>query len=485
MKNLYLHGMPVPPGFVITTETFRRNATINTIPELRTEIHGMIRKHIEELENISGRKFGEPEKPLLVSVRSGTAISMPGAMDTLLNVGLNDEIAEALAKDESIAWAAWDSYRRLLQSWGMAKGIDRDVFDDEINAFKQMNNVKVKADFSIAQMREVALSYSRILADNGVVFEQDPFKQLIECVNMVIDSWNSERALAYRSHLGISENWGTAVIVQQMIFGNRSETSGSGVVFTQNPHRERPGVHLYGDFTMRSQGEDIVGGLVKPLPIGETQRRAAGLEGPSMQTLLPEIYKKIYSIAVELTENLGYSPQEMEFTFESDKPEDFHILQIRDQDLKTEEEKIAFVQSPEKMKQLGHGMGIGGGAMNGLAAFNADQISALRKKHPDSHVILVRPDTVPQDIGMIFDCDGLLTARGGATSHAAVTAVRLGKVCVVSCEGLEVDVNDEFGQLNGHPLKMGDKIAIDGNLGLVYLGHYRTEKLKIGKGYKY
>ena len=473
LKNLYLHGMPVPPGFVITTETFRRNETINTIPELRTEIHGMIRKHIEELENISGRKFGEADKPLLVSVRSGTAISMPGAMDTLLNVGMNDEIAEALAQDESIAWAAWDSYRRLLQSWGMAKGIERDVFDDEINAYKQLKNVKVKADFSIEQMREVAFSYKRILDDHGVAFEQDSFKQLIECVNMVIDSWNSERALAYRRHLGISENWGTAVIVQQMIFGNRSDTSGTGVVFTQNPHRERPGVHLYGDFTMRSQGEDIVGGLVKPLPIGETQRKAAGLEGPSMQTLLPDIYKKIYSIAVELTENLGYSPQEIEFTFESDKPEDFRILQIRDQDLKTEEEKAAFV------------LPIGGGAMNGLAAFNAEQIKTLREQHPDSYVILVRPDTVPDDIGMIFDCDGLLTARGGATSHAAVTAVRLGKVCVVSCDGLEVDVDDEFGQLNGQPLSMGSEIAIDGDLGMVYLGHYQTEKMKVGKGYNY
>lgn len=485
LKKLYLHGMPVPPGFVITTEAFRRNETINTIPELRTEIHGMIRKHIEELENISGCKFGEAANPLLVSVRSGTAISMPGAMDTLLNVGLNDKITEVLAQDESVAWAAWDSYRRLLQSWGMAKGIHRDVFDDEINAFKQKNNVKVKADFSNEQMKEVALSYGCILADHGVEFEQDSFKQLIECVNMVIDSWNSERALAYRRHLGISENWGTAVIVQQMIFGNRSETSGTGVVFTQNPHRERPGVHLYGDFTMRSQGEDIVGGLVKPLPIGETQRKAAGLEGPSMQTLLPDIYRKIYSIAVELTENLGYSPQEIEFTFESDSPEDVHILQIRDQDLKTEEEKAAFVLSPDEMEQLGHGLGIGGGAMNGLAAFNAEQIKALREQHPDSNIILVRPDTVPDDIGMIFDCDGLLTARGGATSHAAVTAVRLGKVCVVSCDGLAVDIDDEFGQLNGHPLHMGDKIAIDGNLGIVYLGHYQTEKMKMGNGYNY
>ena len=483
LKNLYLNGLPVPPGFVITTETFRRNDTINTIPELRSEIHGMIRKFITGLEDITKKKFGDPVNPLLLSVRSGTAISMPGAMDTLLNVGLNDEIAEISAQDPEKGWTVWDSYRRLLQSWGMAKGIERDVFDDEINAYKQRTGVAMKADFTTAQMREIALAYKRILVEHQVAFEQDSFKQLIECVNMVIDSWNSERALAYRRHLGISENWGTAVIVQQMIFGNRSATSGTGVVFTQNPNRERPGVHLYGDFTLRSQGEDIVGGLVKPLPIGETQRKSAGLEGPSMQILLPDMYKKIYSTAVKLTEDLGYSPQEIEFTFESDNPDDFHILQTRDQDLKTVDSgklkvdsSFVFDEPAQRLQcSVGRGMGIGGGAMNGLAAFNAQQIAALREGHPGENIILVRPDTVPDDIGMIFDCDGLLTARGGATSHAAVTAVRLGKVCVVSCDGLDVDVNDEFGAINSHPLKMGDKIAIDGTQGLVYLGHHPVE----------
>ena len=485
LKTLYLKGMPVPPGFVITTEAFRRNETINAIPELQTEIHGMIKKYIAELEQISGRKFNNPEAPLLVSVRSGTAISMPGAMDTFLNVGLNDALVEKIAENPEKAWAIWDSYRRFLQSWGMAKGIHRDYFDEEINRFKSKYNVKQKVDFEVAQMREMAYSYKEILKEHNVELEQDPFKQIIECVNMVFDSWNSERALAYRRHLGISENWGTAVIVQQMIYGNISEVSGTGVVFTQNPHRERPGVHLYGDFTMRSQGEDIVGGLVKPLPIGETQRIAANLEGPSMQTALPEIYKKIYSIATTLTEELGYAPQEMEFTFESDKPEDFHILQIRDQDLKLEDTVNAFVQSPTEMNQIGRGMGIGGGAMNGLVAFNEMDIKMLRKDYPDNNVILVRPDTVPDDIGLIFDCDGLLTARGGATSHAAVTAVRLGKVCVVSC--VELMVNDEkhCAELNGHKLIAGDKIAIDGNLGLVYLGHYPTEKMTMGKGYNY
>lgn len=485
LKTLYLKGMPVPPGFVITTEAFRRNDTINTIPELQIEIHAMIKKYIAELEGITGRGFNNPAAPLLVSVRSGTAISMPGAMDTFLNVGLNDELVEKIAEDPDKAWAIWDSYRRFLQSWGMAKGIHRDFFDEEINRFKSKYNVKQKIDFKAAQMREMAYSYKDILIEHGVELEQDPFKQIIGCVNMVFDSWSSERALAYRRHLGISENWGTAVIVQQMIYGNISEVSGTGVVFTQNPHRERPGVHLYGDFTMRSQGEDIVGGLVKPLPIGETQRKAANLEGPSMQTALPEIYKKIYSVAVTLTEELGYAPQEMEFTFESDKPEDFHILQIRDQDLKLEDTVNAFVQAPSEMNQIGRGMGIGGGAMNGLAAFNEDDIKTLRERHKEENIILVRPDTVPDDIGLIFDCDGLLTARGGATSHAAVTAVRLGKVCVVSC--IELMVNDErhCAELNGITIHAGDKLAIDGNLGLVYLGNYPTEKVKVGSGYNY
>ncbi len=477
LKRLYLAGMPVPPGFVITTETFRRNDSINTIPELQSEIHGMIRKFTESLEKMTGLEFGSVGKPLLFSVRSGTAISMPGAMDTFLNVGLNDEIVESLIKDTPKAWSVCDSYRRLLQSWGMAKGISRDVFDEAIGAFKQKNNVKQKGELSVEAMREITNAYKDILTANNVTFEQDVFKQLIDCINMVFDSWNSDRALAYRRHLAVSENWGTAVIVQQMVYGNLSDKSGTGVVFTQNPHRERPGVHLYGDFTMRSQGEDIVGGLVKPLPISETQRKAANLEGPSMQTFLPEIYKKIYNIAVELTENLGYSPQEMEFTFESDKPEDFRILQIRDQDLKVEETTDVFSLSPDEMHPIGRGMGIGGGAMNGLAAFNEDDIKLLRKSNNSTNIILIRPDTVPDDIGMVFDSDGLLTARGGATSHAAVTAVRLGKVCVVSCSNLEVNDTLHCCTLNGQTFNAGDQIAIDGNLGLVYKGHYPTEQM--------
>lgn len=485
LKNLYLAGLPVPPGFVITTEVFRRNNSINAIKELKKEIHDMVRKYISQIENVSGLKFGDSEKPLLFSVRSGTTVSMPGAMDTFLNVGLNDKLVEEIAKNPKYSWSIWDSYRRFLQSWGMGHGIERDVFDLVMNEFKQKHNVKQKVEFEISEMREIAMAYRKVLKENKVDFQQDLFEQLIQCVNMVFDSWSSERAYVYRRHLQISDNWGTAVIVQQMIFGNLSNTSGTGVVFTQNPQRERPGVHLYGDFTMRSQGEDIVGGLVKPFPVGETQRKQANIETPSMQTTYPAIYRKIYSIATELTENLGYSPQEIEFTFESDKPEDLHILQIRDQDLRLEDETNTFVFTPSRMLQIGQGIGIGGGALNGLVAFDDEDLQRLKTEHPKADLILIRPDTVPDDIGMIFECNGLLTARGGATSHAAVTAVRLGKICVVNCAGLNVNEENKTCELNGHTLKSGDKIAIDGDLGNVYEGNYPIDKTVVNKGYNY
>ncbi len=476
LKNLYLAGFPIPPGFVITTEVFRRQGSIMSLEALRNELHELIRKNLQNLEKASGRRYGDARNPLLLSVRSGTAISMPGAMDTLLNVGLNDKLVEAISRQARYSWSIWDSYRRLLQSWGMGHGIKRDVFDEVMENFKQKLQVKQKHEFEPDNMRAIALAYKQVLADYNVHFEENLFEQLIHTIHMVIESWSSERAYVYRRHLEISDNWGTAVIVQQMIFGNLNNHSGTGVVFTQNPHRERPGVHLYGDFTMRSQGEDIVAGLVKPLPIGETQRKQTGIQAPSLQSTYPAIYKRIHDIATELTENHGYSPQEIEFTFESDKPEDFYILQTRDQDLRVDQFTDMFIPAPEDMELLGRGIGIGGGAMNGIAAFDEKDIDQLRKEMPDSTIILIRPDTVPDDIGMVFSCDGLLTARGGATSHAAVTAVRLGKTCVVNCSGLVVDEDNKRCTLNGHNIVSGEAIAIDGKLGNIYKGHYAIEQ---------
>ncbi|MCE1202637.1 MAG: hypothetical protein LWX09_11130 [Bacteroidia bacterium] len=475
LKKLLIRKFPVPHGFVITSEVFRRNSTINALPALQKEFHELILKHLRRLERLTGCHYGEADQPLLLSVRSGTAISMPGAMDTLLNVGLNDELAARIAHNPRYSWTIWDSYRRLLQSWGMAHGIERDTFDSVMIAFKRRDQVKQKVQFSADQMKQIAMAYKQVLADHNVRFEEDPVRQLLRTINMVFESWSSERAFVYRRHLQISDNWGTAVIVQKMVMGNIDDQSGTGVLFTQSPKRGRPGVHLFGDFTLRSQGEDIVAGLVKPLPVSETQRIQAGLEGHSLQSLFPGIYKRLYDIATDLTENHGYSPQEIEFTFETGRPEDLYILQTRDQDLNISQEIPVFTAAPEDLRLLGRGMGIGGGAMNGLAAFDEADMDQLRKQFPGSTIILIRPDTVPDDIGMVFGCDGLITARGGATSHAAVTAVRLGKTCVVNCIDLKVDEARRQCWFNGVKVSSGDMIAIDGNLGNIYAGHYPVE----------
>jgi pyruvate, orthophosphate dikinase len=479
LKKLYLADYPVPPGFILTTEVFRRRNAIQHHSEIRHEIDNLIMRSLRKLERISGSQFGNPKNPLLLSVRSGTAISMPGAMDTFLNVGMNDQLVEGLSKQANFPWTSWDCYRRFLQSWGMAHGIHRDVFDGIILDYKKRYNVDLKMYFKPEHMQQIAKTYKQALHDHNVPFEQDLKKQLNYTINCVFDSWDSERAKVYREHMQIADEWGTAVIVQKMILGNLHETSGTGVVFTQNPLRERPGVHLYGDFTLCSQGEDIVGGLVTPMPIGETQRKQLGLEGKSLQTALPEIYKRIHLIATEMTENLGYSPQEIEFTFESEKAEDLFILQTRDQDLHQPTRINVFTSSPDQMKLLGRGIGIGGGAINGIVAIDMEDLLNLGKSNPGERLILLRPDTVPDDIGIIFECDGLLTAKGGATSHAAVTAVRLGKICVVNCTDLIVnDVKKEC-TINGTVLKPGDKIAIDGHLGNVFSGHYPVESTEI------
>ncbi|NOU48628.1 MAG: hypothetical protein HOO86_16425 [Bacteroidales bacterium] len=485
LKNLYLADFPIPPGFVITSEVFRRNNTIMSLKELRKELHDMIRKNLQQLERLSGRKFGNPEKPLLLSVRSGTAISMPGAMDTILNVGLNDGIVEEISKNSKFSWSIWDSYRRFIQSWGMAHGIERDIFDSVMFEFKRKYHVQQKMEFDPSDMRFIAFAYKDVLKTYNVHFEDNLFDQLITTINMVFESWSSERAYVYRRHLQISDNWGTAVIVQQMIFGNLTSSSGTGVVFTQNPQRERPGVHLYGDFTTRSQGEDIVAGLVKPSPVSETQRKQDNISAPSLQTTHPAIYRRIYELATKLTEDQGYSPQEIEFTFESDKAEDLYILQTRDQDLKADLETDTFILTPEEMVVAGRGIGIGGGSLNGITAFDEEDILRLKKENPEAHMILIRPDTVPDDIGMIFICDGLITARGGATSHAAVTAARLGKTCVVNCSGLMVDEINRTCILENKLIKSGDLISIDGNLGNIYLGNHPIEKNSLNSEYKY
>lgn len=478
LKKLLLLGFPIPPGFVFTTEVFRRKEAILHNPYMEKEFDLMIRRHIASLEKITGQQFGNPNNPLLLSVRSGTAISMPGAMNTYLNVGLNDQIVEALSKQYNFGWTSWDCYRRFLQSWGMAFGIDRDEFDQIMIDFKTTYGVNQKIDFTPEQMREMAFAYKDILLKYNIHFKEEPYDQLKQVIFNVFESWYSERAEVYRDYLQIADQWGTAVIVQKMVLGNLHRTSGTGVLFTHAPDVEKPGIHLYGDFTLCSQGEDIVAGLVNPMPVTERQRKKMFAEKTSsLQMAFPGIYKRLLQIADSLTEEHGFSHQEIEFTFESENPNDLYILQTRDQDIRKPDLSYVFDVKSSELKLLGRGIGLGKGVLNGILAFDMED---LRKyKDLQDNKILVRPDTVPDDIGMIFECNGLITARGGATSHAAVTAVRLEKTCVVNCTHLVVNEKDKSCTINGHTLRSGDKIAIDGNLGNIYLGNYKVKLAEI------
>jgi pyruvate,orthophosphate dikinase len=322
-------------------------------------------------------------------------------------------------------------------------------------------------------MKGIAYSYKRVLEHNGIYIEKDPFRQLRQAIHSVIGSWSSNRAIYYREHLQIADEWGTAVIVQKMALGNLSACSGTGVVFTNSPLNDKSGINLYGDFTLCSQGEDIVSGLVHTLPITESQRKEYYSDcSMSLQSAFPGIYNALLDLSIQLIETHGFMHQEIEFTFESDNPDDLYILQTRNQKLKKQKTFSTFVPSPDEMNLVGRGIGVGGGALAGILTFDMDDLKESIKINPDEKRILVRPDTVPDDIPLIFSCDGLITGKGGATSHAAVTAASLGKVCVVNCKGLLVNEAEKKCTINGVSFSSGDRISIDGNIGNVYGGVY-------------
>ncbi len=460
LKELYSSGIPVPPGFVLTTELFRHMKALSH-PGIDREISLMLEGYVRKIEELSGKKFGDKDNPLLFSVRSGTAISMPGAMITFLNVGLNDEITEAFSKRPGFEWSAWDSYRRLLQSWGMANGVDRDCFDRIIEGYKERYGVKLKMNFTPEQMREISFAYKNALIERGIRFEEDPFRQLREAAIMVANSWDSERAMVYRQNFEIADEWGTAVIVQKMVFGNKDIDSGTGVLFTHAPREGKK--ELYGDFIQMSQGEDVVSGLVHTHPISEQQRIEEGGEA-SLEHFAPEIYARLLQIS-EAVLDVSHSPQEIEFTFESKSSEDLYILQSRD--LVIPKKMKAFLFAEGNMELIGSGIGIGE-ALNGIVVFDMEDIERFQGEN----LVLVRPDTVPDDIALIMRCQGLLTSRGGATSHAAVTAARLGKVCVVNCRDMRVYEKEKRCIIGSTELRTGDKVALDGLHGKVYRGHY-------------
>jgi pyruvate,orthophosphate dikinase len=473
LKKLFSYKFPVPPGFVLTTEWFRDRTAIKQFPEMYKAILGLIKDKVTELEKITKKKYGDPQNPLLLAVRSGTVISMPGAMDSILNIGMNDQIAESLSKLSGYGWAAWDSYRRLLQNWGMAHGIMRDEFDKIMVNFKELYKVKEKKTFSDKEMRTIAFSYKNLLDKHRVRFEECPFEQLIQAIIFVFQSWYNKRAQIYRKNLQIAEEWGTAVIVQEMVFGNINSESGTGVIFTKIPFEKSSEIVLYGDFSRRSQGEDIVSGLVHALPVSEFQnRKSPRLKGNSLEEQFPEIYQELLRLAKELVYKRGYEHQEIEFTFKSKSKKDLYILQTRNYNLQNKKTIPVFTDPAIHIHLVGTGIGIGRGAMNGIVAFNMKDLEMLAKKYPQKNKILIRPDTVPDDIAMIFECDGLLTARGGVTSHAAVTAAQLGKTCIVNCRQLIVMEKEKRCIINKTEFRTGDGIAIDAHLGNIYKGNY-------------
>ncbi|MGD9227307.1 MAG: PEP/pyruvate-binding domain-containing protein [Desulfobacterales bacterium] len=471
-------GYPVPPGFIITTEVFRCREIIENYLPAEQNFKDQINQNISALEKATGKIFGDTQNPLLLSVRSGSSISQPGMMDTLLDVGNNEEITEGIAKKTGNAWFAWDNYRRFLQCYGMSFGLKRDDFDAIINDSKERLGVPLKKEFTGDQMRKVALRYKDMIVDAGIQMVETPYEQLHLAIKRVLASWESPRAMAYRRIIGISEDWGTAVPVQAMVYGNISQQSGSGVVFTHNPRWSGDTLKLWGDFTIGNQGEDVVAGLVKTMPISLFQQEIEMRETDiTMETHFPEIYRELKNWAHDLIDERGWSPQEIEFTFEGPSIEDMYLLQTRDMAIRESKKVLTFdFEEDPQAVYLGHGVGVSGGAMSGRLVFTLEEIEEWRVMDPAANLILARNDTVPDDIQEIHAADGLLTARGGLTSHAAVIAHRLGKTCVVNCTNLDCREKEKYCEFNQLKIKSGEYISIDGQEGSVYQGLIKVEE---------
>ncbi len=470
-------GAPIPPGFIVTTEVFRCLRIVENYKHAHDHFEREIRANLERVEQATGKKYGSLDCPLLLAVRSGSTISMPGMMATLLNVGINEEVVEGLARSSGEVWFAWDNYRRFIQSWGMSFGMEREAFTEIMKSFKARHSVDKKRQFSGEQMREMALAYRRALEDRHITLYEDPWAQLNVAIQQVFHSWDSTKAKRYREIIGISHSWGTAVIVQAMVFGNLGLTAGSGVVFTAHPYRKIRRVALWGDFTPGNQGEDIVGGLVSTYPISREQKETDEREGNiSLEQDFPGVYRRLFEIAKTLVYEKKWNPQEVEFTFENPTENGLHILQIRDM-VSTKREKFeVFLPSPSLQENfIGKGIGVSGGALCGRVVFSLEGIHQLRGEDPNIPLILVRSDTVPEDIEEISLADGLLTAKGGQTSHAAIVAFELDKTAIVCCYNLVVLESEGRFMINRTVVKQGDYISLDGRKGLVYLGKHQIQ----------
>ncbi|MBU4427095.1 MAG: pyruvate, phosphate dikinase, partial [Proteobacteria bacterium] len=473
-------GMPVPPGFIISTEVFRCREIVDNYPPAKKNFDDQVALEVAAVEKLARKTFGDPNNPLLFSVRSGSSISQPGMMDTFLDVGINETIVLGMITQTGNVWFGWDTYRRFLQSYGMAFGLLRNDFDGIIDDFKQRLGVPFKKDFTGQQMRDITLAYKALIQDSGIEIELSPISQLHVAIQKVFDSWKTPKAETYRRIMGISDDWGTAVTVQAMVFGNFSSESGAGVFFTHNPRWSGDMLTLWGDFSPGNQGEDVVSGLVSTYPISIKQAEIENRQKDTpLEISFPAIYQTMRDWANDLFYERHWSPQEMEFTFESPDTEDLYCLQTRDMVIRERKKVYSFDTAQEKhVKFLGHGIGVSGGAMTGRIVFTLEEIQHWRKAEPETSLIIVRGDTVPDDIREIHEADGLLTARGGSTSHAAIVAHRLGKTCVVGCANMVCMERQRTCSFNKEFLKSGDWVSIDGLEGSVYPGQMKIRKVE-------
>ena len=482
MTNL---GLPVPNGFTITTQACNRFYEENE--ELWQDLKEEIRKGIENVEKITNKGFSDKENPLLFSVRSGAKISMPGMMDTILNLGLNDVTVEGLSKKTNNERFAYDSYRRFIQMFSdVAMGIPKAEFDKILNKQKEKRNIENDIDLDTDDLKEIVKEYKAIYKKYiGEDFPQDPKVQLFNAVRAVFMSWNTPRAKTYRKLNEISDTLGTAVNVQEMVFGNMGMNSGTGVAFTRNPATGEN--VLFGEFLIDAQGEDVVAGVRTPEPIARLENE------------LPSVYKE-FKETVEKLEKHYKDMQDIEFTVENGK---LFMLQCRNgkrttkaainiavdqvnEGLITKEEAILRIE-PKSIDQILHptfeekdvkskeeitkGLPASPGAASGVVVFSPDKVIEYHKNNLKT--ILVREETSPEDIdGMVY-AEGILTARGGMTSHAAVVARGMGKCCVAGCSELRVDEEDKVIRYHGGEIKEGDMISIDGSTGYVYLGEIK------------
>ena len=479
-------GLPVPFGFTVTTEACNRYYEENQT--IADDIVASIFEKLEELENVTGKKFGSVENPLLVSVRSGAKISMPGMMDTILNLGLNDETVEGLSALTENPRFAYDSYRRFIQMFGdVVMEISKTKFDAIFDAKKDEKGYQYDVDLTTEDLKDIIVGYKALVKEEmGRDFPQDPKDQLMEAVMAVFRSWNNDRAILYRKLNEIPDSIGTAVNVQSMVFGNMGNTSGTGVAFTRNAANGEKA--LFGEFLVNAQGEDVVAGIRTPQPISE------------MADAFPEVYKEFVRIA-ELLENHYKDMQDMEFTVEREK---LFMLQTRNGkrtasaavkiavDMEAEglidKETAVMRIEPAQIAQLLHpmfdadelaaaqkltkGLPASPGAATGKIYFNASDAEAAAAN--GEKVILVRLETSPEDLAGMVAAEGILTARGGMTSHAAVVARGMGKCCVSGCSEIKVEEDAKKLTIGGEVFTEGDYISLDGTAGEVLKGQVKT-----------